>query len=69
MHKAGLTAIVINSDTIDAARRVGRHLWEEARLNVTMVLVSPEELKSKECSDLLDAEVERNSGDRSALPN
>jgi len=36
---------------------------------MTMVLVSPEELKSKECSDLLDAEVERNSGDRSALPN
>jgi len=26
MQKAGLTAIVINSDTIDAARRVGRHL-------------------------------------------
>jgi superfamily II DNA helicase RecQ len=48
MQKAGLTAIVINSDTLDAARRVGHRLWEEARSKVTMILVSPEELKSKE---------------------
>ena len=57
MQKAGLTAIVINSDAIDAARRVGRRLWEEARSKVTMILVSPEELKSKECGVLLDTQV------------
>ena len=56
MQKVGLTAIVINSDTIDAARKVGRRLWEEARSKMTMILVSPEELKSKECSGLLDAQ-------------
>jgi hypothetical protein len=37
MQKAGLTAIVMNSDTLDAARRVGRCLWEEARSKVTLV--------------------------------
>ena len=39
-----LTAIVINSDSIDAARKEGRNLWEEARSKVTMIIVSPEEL-------------------------
>jgi Helicase conserved C-terminal domain len=57
MQKAGLMAIVINSDTLDAARRVGRRLWEEARSKVTMVLVSPEKLKSKEFGDLLNTDV------------
>ena len=31
MRKAGLNAIMINSDTINTARKVGRRLWEEAR--------------------------------------
>ena len=39
-----LTTIVINSDSIDAVRKEGRNLWEEARSKVTMIIVSPEEL-------------------------
>jgi hypothetical protein len=33
---------------------VGRNLWEEARTDVTVVLLSPEELKSREFGHLLD---------------
>ena len=40
----GLTTVVINSDSIDAARKEGQNLWEEARSKVTMIIVSPEEL-------------------------
>jgi hypothetical protein len=57
MQKAGLTAIAINSDTLDAARMVGQRLWEEAHSKVTMILVSPEELKSKEFGDLVDTDI------------
>ena len=56
-RQAGLTAIVINADTIEAARKVGRKLWEEARSKVTMILVSPEELKSNDFRDLLEIKV------------
>ena len=55
MQKVKLAAIVFNSDTVDEARRAGRNLWEEARTKFTMVLLSPEELKSKEFSNLLDS--------------
>jgi len=43
MQKVKLAAIVINSDT---AQRAGQNLWEEACTKFTMVLLSPEELKS-----------------------
>jgi superfamily II DNA helicase RecQ len=56
MQKAGLTAIIINSDTLDAARKVCRRLWEEAHSKGTVILISPEELKSKEFRDLLDTD-------------
>jgi superfamily II DNA helicase RecQ len=56
MSKASLSTIVINSDTIDAARKQGQNLWVKAHSKITMVLVSPEELKSDEFCDLLDTD-------------
>ena len=56
MHNAGLATIVINTDTIAAARKARKNIWEEARVKITMVLVSPEELKSSEFGTLLDNE-------------
>lgn len=55
MQKVKLTAIVINSDTVDEAQKAGQNLWEEARTKFTMILLSPEELKSKEFSNLLES--------------
>jgi superfamily II DNA helicase RecQ len=54
MHNAGLATIVINADKIADARKARKNIWEEARAKITMVLVSPEELKSSEFSTLLD---------------
>jgi hypothetical protein len=54
MRKVKLAAIVINSDTIDEARQAGRNLWEEACTGITAILLSPEELKSREFGNLLD---------------
>jgi superfamily II DNA helicase RecQ len=56
MHNAGLATIVINADKIADARKARKNIWEEARAKITMVLVSPEELKSSEFSTLLDNE-------------
>ena len=56
MHNAGLATIVINADTIAAARKARKNIWEEACVKITMVLVSPEELKSSEFGTLLDNE-------------
>jgi superfamily II DNA helicase RecQ len=55
MQKSGLTTIVINSDTVDVARRAGRKLWEEACSKISMILVSPEELKSQDFCILLES--------------
>lgn len=55
MEKAGLTTLILNSDTIDEARRNGRKLWEEARSKVTMILLAPEQLASSEFTSLLDS--------------
>lgn len=55
MEKAGLKTIVINSDTIDKGWRTGWKLWEEAESNITMILLSPEQLISLDFSALLDS--------------
>jgi superfamily II DNA helicase RecQ len=43
---------VINSDTVDVARRAKRNIWQESVKHFTMVMVSPEELASKDFSRL-----------------
>src|ERR1700683_5688572 len=55
MRKVKLAAIVINSDTIDKARQAGRNLWEEAHTGITAILLSLEELKSRQFGNLLDS--------------
>ncbi|KAH7905522.1 P-loop containing nucleoside triphosphate hydrolase protein, partial [Hygrophoropsis aurantiaca] len=47
MRDAQLTALAINSDTVEAARKEGKDLFKEVLTGITMVLVSPEELASK----------------------
>ncbi|KAH9922249.1 P-loop containing nucleoside triphosphate hydrolase protein [Fomitopsis serialis] len=51
--KIGLTSLVINSRTLEAARAVGTNLWVRARAGVTMILLSPEQLTSKGFESLL----------------
>ena len=54
MEKFGLKALVINSDTSTVARASYRNLWDEARTQPNMLLLSPEELQNPLCSKLLD---------------
>ncbi|EIW81038.1 P-loop containing nucleoside triphosphate hydrolase protein, partial [Coniophora puteana RWD-64-598 SS2] len=55
MIKAKLETRIINSDTLGEARREGRDLLKEAQTGVSMILVSPEQLKSKKFRHLLDS--------------
>ena len=48
-----LTAIVINEDTLAAARRAKRNLWHECIEDTSMVLLSPEILSSQPFDRLL----------------
>ena len=50
----GLRTMVINADTIAQARTTKRNLWFEARSDPDVILLSPEELVSRECSQLLN---------------
>ncbi|KAF9232803.1 hypothetical protein BU15DRAFT_67119 [Melanogaster broomeanus] len=54
MRRAKLTAIALNSDTVTAAQQSGRDLFKAVLRGVSMVLVSPEQLKSKGFERLLD---------------
>ena len=56
MRKSSLTSIVLNSDTIDEARRAGINLWHEALVGKTMILLAPEELKNDDFRGLLNNE-------------
>ncbi|KAJ7689965.1 hypothetical protein B0H17DRAFT_1201990 [Mycena rosella] len=47
MAKLGISALMINSDTVAAARILGRDLWEQARETVSMLILGPEQLISK----------------------
>jgi len=46
MHSTGLTAVAINADTLASTRKTERSLYEDVEHGVSMVLLSPEQLKS-----------------------
>jgi superfamily II DNA helicase RecQ len=52
-REVGLTAIVINLDTVNLAWKSKRNIWQEAIKGFTMVMVSPEELASRDFNQLL----------------
>ena len=55
MKKCGLESLAINSDTTTMAKQSkGLDLFQDARREVTMILLSPEQLKSKSCERLLN---------------
>lgn len=56
MAKLGLKTLVINSDTYTAAQMNNQDLWKLAQVDVTMLLLSPEELRNQGFSRLLDVQ-------------
>lgn len=54
MKKFGLNVLVINSDTDLEARSRGANLWKDARVGITMLFLSPEELASPGFTRLLE---------------
>ncbi|KAJ7727480.1 hypothetical protein B0H16DRAFT_1277425, partial [Mycena metata] len=47
MAKLGIAALVINSDTVAAARMRGEDLWIKARAGISMLILGPEQLISQ----------------------
>ncbi|KAI0353617.1 hypothetical protein OH77DRAFT_1553273 [Trametes cingulata] len=58
-QSAGLSTVVINSDTLERSRKCGRDLWVVARSSVNVVLLSPEQLTSPRFESLLQHPVFR----------
>ncbi|KAJ7465831.1 P-loop containing nucleoside triphosphate hydrolase protein [Mycena galericulata] len=56
MAKLGVSALMINSDTIASARLRGENLWIRAREGISMLILGPEQLISKGFQDLLKHE-------------
>ncbi|KAJ7083420.1 P-loop containing nucleoside triphosphate hydrolase protein, partial [Mycena epipterygia] len=56
MAKLGIHALMINADTIAAARIRGENLWIKAREGISMLILGPEQLISKGFQDLLKYE-------------
>ncbi|KAJ7325495.1 P-loop containing nucleoside triphosphate hydrolase protein [Mycena albidolilacea] len=56
MAKMGIRTLMINADTVAAARIRGEELWIKAREGISMLLLSPEQLISKGFQDLLKFE-------------
>ena len=54
MTEFRLHTMFINADTIAQARTTKRNLWFEAQSDPDIILLSPEELVSRECSHLLN---------------
>ncbi|KAH7888805.1 P-loop containing nucleoside triphosphate hydrolase protein, partial [Phlebopus sp. FC_14] len=54
MQATNLTATAINNDRVNAARQEGRDLFREVCNGVSVVLVSPEQLKSPKFRNILD---------------
>ncbi|KAH7887349.1 hypothetical protein F5I97DRAFT_1859693 [Phlebopus sp. FC_14] len=54
MGRADLSAVAINADTVQAMQKVGRNLFREVLCGVSILLVSPEQLKSKGFERLLN---------------
>ncbi|KAI9066784.1 P-loop containing nucleoside triphosphate hydrolase protein, partial [Trametes sanguinea] len=52
-RRAGLSSLIINSKTVQEARKNGHDLWVAARTRVTMILLSPEQLTSPRFDSLL----------------
>ncbi|KAJ7690964.1 hypothetical protein B0H17DRAFT_1201322 [Mycena rosella] len=53
MAKLGIRAVMINADTMAAARIRGEDLWSKARAGISMLILGPEKLISKGFQDLL----------------
>lgn len=49
----GLHSLVINANTLDAARASGESLWAQARAGVTVIILLPEQLTSRGFEGLL----------------
>lgn len=53
MGKLGIVALMINADTVAAARILKVDLWKKAREGISMLILGPEQLISKGFQDLL----------------
>jgi superfamily II DNA helicase RecQ len=53
MEKLGVPALIINSDTVAAARTHSEDLWIKARAGIAMLILSPEQLIKEEFRTLL----------------
>ncbi|KAJ6448768.1 P-loop containing nucleoside triphosphate hydrolase protein [Mycena sanguinolenta] len=53
MRKLGMSALMINSDTVASARVRNEDLWITARVGISMLILGPEQLISKGFQDLL----------------
>ncbi|KAJ6496218.1 P-loop containing nucleoside triphosphate hydrolase protein, partial [Mycena sanguinolenta] len=56
MAKMGIRALMINADTVAAARIRGEDLWIKAREGISMLILGPEQFISKGFQDLLKFE-------------
>ncbi|RDX45573.1 P-loop containing nucleoside triphosphate hydrolase protein [Lentinus brumalis] len=52
-EQAGITALVLNANTLSLGRRGGQDLWKGARTGVSVLLLSPEQLASPGFEGLL----------------
>ncbi|KIM51544.1 hypothetical protein SCLCIDRAFT_1224439 [Scleroderma citrinum Foug A] len=55
MRRAGLTTIAIHADTISAARKQNSDLFQVVKRDVSMILMSPEQLRSKRFEKLMNS--------------
>ncbi|KAF9245661.1 hypothetical protein BU15DRAFT_70733 [Melanogaster broomeanus] len=55
MRHAKLNAVAVNADTVDDARKKGINIFNTIQAGVTMVLLSPEQLKSRGFWNVLEA--------------
>ena len=51
----GVSAVAINSHTLDATRKVGVNLWEQAEKESSAIFLSPEQLISKAYEKLIQS--------------
>ncbi|KAJ7613611.1 P-loop containing nucleoside triphosphate hydrolase protein [Mycena polygramma] len=56
MAKLGISALMINADTVSSARLRGEDLWMKARTGISMLILGPEQLISKGFQELLKFE-------------
>ncbi|KAI1781900.1 P-loop containing nucleoside triphosphate hydrolase protein, partial [Ganoderma leucocontextum] len=52
-EKVGLKTLIINAETSSVARRNGGDIWLSARIGITMVLLSPEQLATRGFESLI----------------